>query len=67
MGLATTDFARVINSNFLSLTFIGRAKKKRGDVTEIVSQLEIADVIFRRERSNDQKYVCCSQATTYQS
>ena len=29
---------------------------------EIVSQLEIADVIFRRKRSNDRKYVCGSQA-----
>ena len=31
-------------------------------VKEIVSQLEIADVIFRRKRSNDRKYVCVSQA-----
>ena len=53
------DFARVINNIFLSLNFIGRVKKKRIDVTEIASQLEIADVIFRRD---DRKYVCCSQA-----
>ena len=53
------DFARVINNIFLSLNFIGRVKEKRNDVTEIVSELEIADVIFRRY---DQKYVCCSQA-----
>ena len=30
------DFARVINNIFLSLNFIGRVKKKRKDVTEIV-------------------------------
>ena len=29
---------------------------------EIVLQLEIADVIFRRERSDDRKYVSSSQA-----
>ena len=56
------DFARVINNIFLSLNFIGRVKKKRNDVTEIVSELEIADVIFRRY---DRKYVCFSQATNF--
>ena len=54
------DFARVINNIFLSINFIGRVKKKRNDVTEIVSELEIADVTFRRY---DRKYVCCSQAS----
>ena len=54
------DFARVVNDIFLSVNLIGRVKKKRNDVTEIVSELEIADVIFRRY---DRKYVCCSQAT----
>ena len=34
------DFARVINNIFLSLNFIGQIKKKRNDVTEIVSELE---------------------------
>ena len=54
------DFAPVINNIFLSLNFIGRVKKKRNDITKIVSGLEIADVIFWRF---DRKYVCCSQAT----
>ena len=56
------DFPRVFNNIFLSLNFIGRVKKKRNDVTEIVLELEIADAIFRRERSDDRKCVCCSQA-----
>ena len=53
------DFSHVINNIFLSLNFIGRVKEKRNEVTEIVSELEITDVIFRRY---DWKYVCCSQA-----
>ena len=40
------DFARAINGIFLSLNLIGRGQKKRNDVPEIVSQLEIADAIF---------------------
>ena len=32
------------------------------DFTEIVLQLEIADVSFRRERNDDRKYVSSSQA-----
>ena len=31
--------------------------------TEIVLPLGFADAIFRRERSDDRKCVCCSQAT----
>ena len=57
------DFPRDFNNIFLSLNFIGRVKKKRNDVTEIVLELEIADAIFRRERSDDRKCVCCSQAS----
>ena len=34
-----------------------------GYITEIVLPLGFADVIFRRERSDDRKYVCGSQAT----
>ena len=33
-------------------------------VTEIVLSLGFADAIFRRERSDDRKCVCCSQATS---
>ena len=40
------DCARVIDRIFLSLNLIGWEQKKRNDVTEIVSQLEIADAIF---------------------
>ena len=57
------DFSYVFNNIVLSLNFIDRVKKKRNDVTEIVLQLEIGDAIFRRERSDDRKCVCCSQAT----
>ena len=39
------DFARAINGIFISLDLIGRGQKKRNDVPEIVSQLEIADAI----------------------
>ena len=56
------NFSCLFNNIFLSLNFIGRVKKKRNDVTEIVLELTIADAIFRRERSDDQECVCCSQA-----
>ena len=48
----------------LSMTFdlIGEHQNKRFYVTEIVLSLMFADVIFRRERSDDRKYVCGSQA-----
>ena len=58
------DFPLVFSNIFLSLSFIGRVKKKRNDITEIVLQLEFADAIFRRERSDDRKCVCRSQAST---
>ena len=57
------DFPLVFSNIFLSLNFIGRVKKKRNDIMEIVLQLEFADTIFRRERSDDRKCVCCSQAS----
>ena len=40
--------------------------KQKVYVTEIVLLLGVADVIFRRERSDDRKYVCPSQATAVQ-
>ena len=61
------DYPRVFKNIFLSLNFIGRVKKIRNDVTEIVLQLEIADAIFGRERSDDRKCVGCSQATHFYS
>ena len=39
-----------------------RKNKKRFYFTEIVLPLGFADAIFRRERSDDRKCVCCSQA-----
>ena len=57
------DFARVINSIFLPLNFIGRVKKRRNDVTEIVSHLEIADAIFSVGETRAEKCACSSQAT----
>ena len=38
------------------------AAELRFYVTEIVLPLGLPDVIFRRERSDDRKYVCGSQA-----
>ena len=58
------DFLLVFSNIFLSLNFMGRVKKKRNDITEIVLQLEFADAIFRRERSDDRKCVFRSQAST---
>ena len=58
------DFPLVFSNIFLSLNFMGRVKKKRNDITEIVLQLEFADAIFRRERSDDRKCVFRSQAST---
>ena len=50
------------SSCILSFELIGQHQNKRFHVTEIVLPLGFADVIFRRERSDDRKYVCCSQA-----
>ena len=48
-----------------SMTFdlIGEHQNKSFYVTEIILPLMFADVIFRRERSDDRKYVCGSQAS----
>ena len=50
------------SSYILSFDLIGEDQNKRFYVTEIVLPLMFADVIFRRERSDDRKYVCGSQA-----
>ena len=47
----------------LSFDLIGEHQSKMFYVREIVLSLMFADVIFRRERSDDRKYVCGSQAT----
>ena len=49
-------------SSLLSLRNIGLHQNKRFYVTEIVLPLGFADAIFRRERSDDRKCVCGSQA-----
>ena len=54
--------ARSRSSCIISLDLIGQRQNKRFYVTEIVLPHGFADVIFRRERSEDWKYVCCSQA-----
>ena len=41
--------------------------KQKVHVMEIVLLLGFADAIFRRERSDDRKCVCASQATFYQA
>ena len=55
---------RTHSSRILSFDLIGQHQNKRFYVTEIVLPLWFADVIFRRERSDDRKYVCCSQASS---
>ena len=56
------EVVRSHSSCILSYDLIGQHQNKRFYVTEIVWPLGFADVIFRRERSDDRKYVCCSQA-----
>ena len=58
------EVARSHSSRILSFDLIGQHQNKRFYVTEIVLPLWFADVIFRRERSDDRKYVCCSQASS---
>ena len=55
--------ARSHLSCILSFDLIGQHQNKRFYVTEIVWLLGFADAIFRRERSDDRKCVCCSRAT----
>ena len=57
------EVARSRSSCILSFDLIGQHHNKRFHLTEIVLLLGSADVIFRRERSDDQKYVCASQAS----
>ena len=47
----------------MTFDLIGEHQNKRFYVTEIVLSLMFVDVIFRRERSDDWKYVCDSQAS----
>ena len=54
--------ARSHSSCIISFDLIGQGQNKRFYVTEIVLPLGFADIIFRRERSEDWKYVCCPQA-----
>ena len=56
------EVARSHSSCILSFDLIGLHQNKRFYVTEIVLPLGFADAIFRRERSDDRKCVCCSQA-----
>ena len=55
--------ARSHSSRILSFDVIGQHQNKRFHVTEIVLQLGFADAIFQRERSDDWKCVCFSQAS----
>ena len=55
--------ARSHSSRILSFDLIGQHQNKRFYVMGIVLLLWFTDAIFRRERSNDRKCVCCLQAT----
>ena len=59
---ATREVARSHSSFILSFALIGQHQNKRFHVTEIVLLPGFTDVIFQRERSEDWKYVCGSQA-----
>ena len=59
---ACNHAARSRSSCIISFDLIGQRQNKRFYVTEIVLPLGFADIIFRRERSEDWKYVCCPQA-----
>ena len=54
--------ARSHSSCIISFDLIGQGQNRRFYVKEIVLPLRFADIIFRRERSEDWKYVCCPQA-----
>ena len=56
------EVARSHSNCILSFDLIGQHQNKRFYVTEIVLPLGFADAIFRRDRSDNRKYVCCSQA-----
>lgn len=51
------DFTHVINSVILLLNFIGRVKKKRNNITEIVLQVEIEG------ETRAKKCVCSTRAS----
>ena len=61
------DVARSHLSCILSFDLIDQHQNKRFYNTEIVLLLGFADTIFWRERSDDLKCVCCSQATSIYS
>ena len=51
------DVARSHSSCILSFDLTGQRRNKSFYVADIVLPLGFADVIFRRERSDDQKYI----------
>ena len=53
------------SSRILTFDLTGEHQNKSFYVTEIVLSLVFADVIFWRERSDDQKCVCSSQAKVH--
>ena len=62
---AAREVARSPSSCILSFALIGQHQNKSFYVMEIVLPLGFADVIFGRERSDDRKYACGSQASYY--
>ena len=61
-GHASRKFVREKHELYLSCILIGQQENKSSCITEIVLPLGFADAIFRRERSDDRKCVCASQA-----
>ena len=57
------EVVRSHSSSVLSFDLTGQHQNKRFYVTEIILLLWFADAFFRRERSDDQKWVSCSQTT----
>ena len=52
-------------SCILSFGLIGQHQSKTFYVMDIVLPLRFVDIILRRERSDNQKYICCSPATLH--
>ena len=61
--IPASDIVRSHSRCILSFDLISQGQNERFYVTEIVLLLRFADIIFRRERSDNRKYVCCLQAS----
>lgn len=61
------DFARVINSIFLSRNFIRRVKKKKMASQKAFLRLDIADALFSVGETKAEKFLCSPQAMGFKT